>query len=183
MRQIFAADHPCVLSGQYDIYGWKPGEQARAEKAKARQQQQEDTDMAKKRKGPSKTDRKLSTPDTPKRGRPRQQDLPGTEDRAIKPLEDVAAAYADLRDRRIELNREEAELKVHVKKLMHKYDKTIYRREGIEIRLIDGEEDVKVKIRKAGDEDSEQQDHDAADAEDAKTDDDDDQGAEGDDAR
>jgi len=91
--------------------------------------------------------------DTPKkpRGRPRSQPLPGLEDARIKPLEDLAAAYADVRDRRIELNREESELKQHAIKLMHRHDKTIYRRDGIEIRLVEGDEDVKVKVKKAGD--------------------------------
>jgi hypothetical protein len=103
----------------------------------------------------SKMDRKLTTPNTPKRGRPRAQDLPGLEDRAIKPLEDIAAAYADARDRRMALNAEEAELKKHALTLMHKYDKTIYRHDGIEIRIVEGEEDVKVKVKKAGDDEDE----------------------------
>jgi hypothetical protein len=85
------------------------------------------------------------------RGRPRQQDLPGTEDRILRPLDDIAAAYADVRDRRIELNKEEAQLKASALKLMHKFEKTIYRHDGIEIFLIAGEEDVKVKVRKATD--------------------------------
>ena len=67
-----------------------------------------------------------------------------------------------MRDRRIALNREEAELKAHALKLMHKHDKTIYRRDGVEIRIIDGEEDVKVKVKKAADEDA---DGDVTDAE------------------
>lgn len=79
---------------------------------------------------------------------PKDVDLPGMEDRAIKALEDVAASYADVRDRRMALNLEEAELKVMALKLMHRYDKTIYRHAGIEIRVIDGEEDVKVKVKK-----------------------------------
>lgn len=91
-------------------------------------------------------------PEPPKRGRPRTQDLPGMEDRAIKPLEDIAAAYADVRDRRIALNAEEHDLKAHALKLMHKFDKTIYRHNGIEIRIVEGEEDVKVKVKKADDE-------------------------------
>jgi hypothetical protein len=79
---------------------------------------------------------------------PKDVDFPGMEDRAIQPLEDIAAAYADVRDRRMALNTEEAELKAAAKKLMHKYEKTIYRRNGVEIRLIDGEEDVKVKVKR-----------------------------------
>src|SRR4029077_21221522 len=76
------------------------------------------------------------------RGRPHQPDLPGTDDRLPQPLEDIAAAYADVRDRRIDLNREEAELKARALELMHRFDKTIYKRDGIEIRLVAGEEDV-----------------------------------------
>jgi hypothetical protein len=85
------------------------------------------------------------------RGRPRQPDLPGTEDRRLQPLDDIAAAYVDVRDRRIDLNREEAELKASALELMHRFDKTIYKHDGIEIRLVAGEEDVKVKVRKAAD--------------------------------
>lgn len=36
MIQIFAADDPLVLNGTYDIFGWKPGEQNRVAKARAR---------------------------------------------------------------------------------------------------------------------------------------------------
>jgi|SRR6185295_8380343 len=86
--------------------------------------------------------------DTPKR--PRQPDL--IEDRAIKPLEVVAADYADLRDRRMELNKEEAELKTKVLGLMKKFNKTVYKRDGIEIRIVNGEEGVKVRVKKPGEE-------------------------------
>ena len=108
-----------------------------------------------KKKRASKMDRKLSKPDKPKRGRPRQQDLPGTEDRAIKPLEDIAESYADCRDRRMELTKEETELKAHAITLMHKFGKTIYRHNGVEIGLVPGEEDVKVKIKKSGEDEEE----------------------------
>jgi hypothetical protein len=92
------------------------------------------------------------------RGRPRQPDLPGTEDRRLQPLDDIAAAYADVRDRRIDLNREEAELKATALQLMHQFDKTIYKHDGIEIRLVAGEEDVKVKVRKATEDEDEDDD-------------------------
>lgn len=82
--------------------------------------------------------------------KPKQPDLPGTEDRAIKPLEEIAAAYADVRDRRMALNQEEHDLKISALKLMHKYDKTIYKRDGIEIRIVESDEDVKVKVSKPG---------------------------------
>jgi len=93
--------------------------------------------------------------DKPARGRPRQQDLPGTEDRVIKALEDAASDYADIRDRRIALNAEEAPLKAKLLTLMKQHKKTLYRRDGIEIEVVpkSTEETVKVRLRKAGDED------------------------------
>jgi hypothetical protein len=56
------------------------------------------------------------------------------QDTAIKPLEDIAAAYADVRDQRMALNKDEHDLKQAALKLMKKYGKVIYRHEGIEIR-------------------------------------------------
>ena len=85
------------------------------------------------------------------RGRPRQPDLPGTEDRRLQPLDDLAAAYAEVRDRRMELTDEEGQLKARAIALMHQFKKTIYKHDGIEIRLVAGAEDVKVKVRKAPD--------------------------------
>jgi hypothetical protein len=85
----------------------------------------------------------------PRRGRtrPRQPDLPGTEDRRLQPLDDLAAAYAEVRDRRMELTDEEGALKARAIALMHQFKKTIYKHDGIEIRLVAGAEDVKVKVK------------------------------------
>ncbi len=88
----------------------------------------------------------------PERGsRPKNHDLPGMEDRAIKPLEEVAEAYAGIRDERMDLTRREHELKANALRLMKKYDKTIYRHDGIEMTVIQGEEDIKVRVRKETD--------------------------------
>jgi hypothetical protein len=89
--------------------------------------------------------------------RPRTQPLPGMEDRVIKPLEDVAADYADIRDTRIELAAREQALKIDALQLMKKFNKTIYRHDGIEIAIIPGEDDVKVKVKKAVDDDDDVQ--------------------------
>jgi len=75
------------------------------------------------------------------------------EDHAIKPLEDIATSYADIRDQRMALTEEEKSLKDHARRLMKQYNKTIYKHGGVEIRIVPGEEDVKVKVRKASDED------------------------------
>ncbi len=82
--------------------------------------------------------------------RPKAQALPGMEYRTIKELEDAGADYADIRDRRIALNTEEASLKKKVKNLMHKHEKTTYESATIviEIEPPDGEESVKVKVKK-----------------------------------
>jgi hypothetical protein len=85
----------------------------------------------------------------------KSQDLPGMEDRGIPELEEVAVAYADIRDRRIALNREESELKKTTLTLMKKYDKTIYIRGEVDIRVTEGEPDVKVKVKKPKDVDGE----------------------------
>lgn len=79
--------------------------------------------------------------------RPEQADLPGTEDSAIKPLEDAAKRYAKIRDERMELNTDEAKLKTSLITLMHKHGKTTYSRHGIVITLIPEGEKVKVKIK------------------------------------
>ena len=85
--------------------------------------------------------------------RPKQETLPTMEDRAIKPLQDAAHEYAEIRDERIALNQREADLKNKVRTLMHKHNKTRYAYEGVEIELLppDGEEQVKVKVKKPAD--------------------------------
>lgn len=72
------------------------------------------------------------------------------EDRKIKALEDAGSEYADIRDQRIELNKQEAALKKRVRSLMHKHDKTTYESGDIMIELEppDGEETVKVRVKK-----------------------------------
>lgn len=169
---VFEPTDPCVVDGTYDVYGYKPAEQARLAKQRARVEG--DSDMAKfpkkpekkkAAKGPAKQERPRKAKaaaapksDKPKakRGRPRRpvdQPLPGMEDARIGELEAVAESYADIRDRRMELTQEEAELKATAIKVLHKYNKLIYKRNGIEIRLVVGDEGVKVKVRKESDED------------------------------
>ena len=77
-------------------------------------------------------------------------DLPGMEDRAIRPLQDAALEYAAIRDERMALNECEATLKARVRDLMHQHNKTRYAYDGVEIELAppDGEEKVKVRVAK-----------------------------------
>lgn len=103
----------------------------------------------------SKMDRKLTKPDGSTKARPRQPDLPGTEDRAIKPLEESAAAYADIRDQRMALNVDEAKLKATLLTLMKKHGKSVYHRNGITIQIVQEEETVRVRVKKADDDEDE----------------------------
>lgn len=83
------------------------------------------------------------------RKRPRKQALPGMEDMRIRELDQAGEDYADIRDRRMELSREEHALKERLKRAMHKHGKKTYKHDGISIELVATEEDVKVRIRKA----------------------------------
>ena len=85
---------------------------------------------------------------TPTTRQPRDRDLPGLEDRGLADLDALALDYADIRDRRIDLNTEEADLKARVLAAMHKHGKEFYKRNGVEIRVIKGDDDVKVKVGK-----------------------------------
>lgn len=78
---------------------------------------------------------------------PKDQPLTGMEDARIPALEKIARDYADIRDQRIELNRDEAKLKERAIRAMHEYKKAVYKRNGIEIRLDPGEETLKVRIK------------------------------------
>lgn len=79
----------------------------------------------------------------------KQQDL--IEDREIKPLEDLAEEYADVRDRRMALNLEEAGLKGKAIKLMKKLERTHYKYNGVEIDVLEGEESIRVRVTKDSD--------------------------------
>jgi len=78
---------------------------------------------------------------------PRDRDLPGMQDRAIKTLEDLAFTYADLRDQRMALNQEEAALKAKLLAEMKKHEKERYLRGKIRIRVL-SKETVKVRVPK-----------------------------------
>lgn len=77
---------------------------------------------------------------------PRQAAL--IEDARIKQLDDIGAAYADIRDQRIALNQEEHSLKQTALDLMHRHGKVIYRHEAIEIVVQAGDESIRVKVLK-----------------------------------
>ena len=137
---VFDADDPLVLNNTYDVHGYKPGERARITKGQ--------TDMAKKTAARGRLVKNGKTVAHAKNAA-----LPGMEDHAIEPLEDIAAEYAGIRDQRMELGRQEHILKANALKLMKKYSKTIYKHGGVTIQVVEGEPDVKVKVKKPGEDD------------------------------
>jgi len=70
------------------------------------------------------------------------------EHRQIKALEECVLAFARVRDQRMRLTAEESALKASARYLLHKHGKTAYRRDGIEIALVPGEETVRVHVAK-----------------------------------
>jgi len=83
----------------------------------------------------------------PRGRKPRQANLPGT-DGQITELETSALEYVEHREERQEALREEVRLKDDLIALMKKHNKTVYRRDGFELRLVVEKEKIKVKVAK-----------------------------------
>ena len=81
--------------------------------------------------------------------RPRQERLSGTEDAKIDRLEELAQDYAAIRDQRQRLTVQEVELKKKLMDAMEANKKEVYKRDGIEIKIVAEEKTVKVKVSKA----------------------------------
>ena len=82
---------------------------------------------------------------------PRQDALPGMGDRKIAAIENAALSYAEIRDERQELTRQEVDLKKKLLDLMHKAGKTEYKRNGISVVIKMEEETVKVRVKSEDD--------------------------------
>lgn len=103
----------------------------------------------------AKRPRKLAAADSTKskartsspKKQPRTASLPGMEDHAIKALDNAAAEYADIRDQRMDLTRQEVDLKSRTMKLMKRHGKTTYKHNGISIEVVAGDESIKVKVK------------------------------------
>ena len=87
--------------------------------------------------------------------KPKQEDLPGMSDRKLKDLHECAEEYAEKRDARQEIGREEVELKGRLLQLLKKHKLEHYEYEDVVVDLVHEEETVKVKIRKPKDQDEE----------------------------
>ncbi len=82
-----------------------------------------------------------------KRRIPRQEVLPGVGDVKIAAIENAALDYAEIRDQRQELTTQEVDLKKKLLDLMHAKDLKEYKRNGISVKVILEQENVKVRVR------------------------------------
>jgi hypothetical protein len=93
---------------------------------------------------------------TAAKAKPKQQPLKGMEERVIQDLQDKAIEYADVRDERMKLSRQEGELQGELLALMHKHKKKTYAYQGVEITVVVEKEKAKVKVKSVDDEDPEE---------------------------
>src|ERR1035438_8809714 len=77
----------------------------------------------------------------------RQDRLPGMADAKIQALHNAAMDYADIRDQRQALTKQEVDLKQKLITLMHSHKKEVYDYNGVHIELIVEEETVKVRVK------------------------------------
>jgi hypothetical protein len=88
---------------------------------------------------------KKTTEKKAKKG-PKQGTLSGMEDRALAELEEKAEEYADIRDQRMDLTKQEGELNDDLLLLMKKHKKTEYHHADVHCWVQAVDEKVKVKI-------------------------------------
>lgn len=94
-----------------------------------------------------KAKKKAANKVKPVKKSPRQEQLPGMEDRAIKAIDNAAGDYADVRDERQKLTAQEASLKTELLNLMHKFKKTHYKHGTVEITVKPEGEKITVRIK------------------------------------
>ena len=109
--------------------------------------------MSKKRKGPSRMDRKLTRLDKPK---PRSQTLPGLEQVRNGKLDNLCEGIADVRATMNEAKQEEKGLIAATLQAMVAKGVTVYKHGGVELARVPGAESLRVRLVKAqGDADAE----------------------------
>lgn len=84
----------------------------------------------------------------------RQSRLPGTGDASIPEIESAAEEYVKLRDKRMKILTQEVESKTTLMTVMKSNKKNYYSYDGLEVRIVRGDE--KVKVSKADAEDDEE---------------------------
>lgn len=82
---------------------------------------------------------------TKKRGRPKQQHLPGMEPPRIKAIDNAADAYVEARNERQLLTQKEVTKRDTLMSLMQEHGLETYRYDGKRVELV--KSDLKVKVR------------------------------------
>lgn len=90
----------------------------------------------------------------PAKGKAKQADLPGMEDRDIPEIEEAAERYRDVRDERIALSKDESTAKQSLIAVMKAHKRSVYSRNGMSITL-EEIDNVKVKTAKKDDDEEE----------------------------
>lgn len=80
--------------------------------------------------------------------RGKQDRLPGTEDAALADLDSIGFEYAAMRDKRMDLNKQEIDLKARAIKLMHKHNRSHYKYQDLEMEIVPGDENIRVRVKK-----------------------------------
>jgi hypothetical protein len=84
--------------------------------------------------------------DQPVKREPRQKRLPSMDDPEIEGLHALAEDYAELRDQRMAVGKQEVELKGKLLDLMKAHKKEHYHHDGIDVTVVHEKEKVKVKV-------------------------------------
>ena len=101
--------------------------------------------------------------------KPRQARLPTMDDPKIAVLHGIAEEYAELRDKRMEIGRQEVELKNKILDLMKAHKRTHSHYGEMDVIILVEKEKVKVKIAKGGEEtDEPEEDENAEPSEDQR---------------
>ena len=79
----------------------------------------------------------------------RQKRLPGMQDAKLEALHNAALSYAEIRDQRQALTKQEVDLKGSLLTLMHRHKKDHYEYNGVTVDLVAEQETVKVRVKKA----------------------------------
>jgi len=148
--KIFEQTDPLVVNGTYDVEGYRPGERARIARHQARVARLE-AEMTKRRAAAKANGKAGRAKPVPPRT-PRQPNLPGTDDRAIRDLEETAQHLADVRTQSTRLQLEVVTLKDRLLHMMKAHGKRSYHRKGIAIDVVAENETVKVRVQRADEE-------------------------------
>lgn len=88
--------------------------------------------------------------------KPRQARLPEMDDPKLEELHTLSEDYVEIRDQRIELNKQEKPLKDQLLSAMKRHGKEHYKHNGLEITVVHENEKVKVKLHKGGEDEGEE---------------------------